>query len=375
MVGSGNKGTDSGHRLGEGSEEQVNLVGNAELFGSSGTGGTHGSETVGIVNQQAEAVFLLEGGNFVELAKVSGHAEHPFGDDEHPAVLLFGQLGGMVELLAEAVDIVVLENEAFTHVEAHPVEDAGVRFGIVNDHVVASAYGINDGNHPLVAVVEQEGIFLTHEIGQVPFQFFMFDGLSRHHAGTHRRSHAILGSRIGVGLPDLGMVGQSEVIVEAPNKHSLAPEIHVGTNFSLELRKRKIAVGHLHVAAKISEILLEFVKYVCHNKLFMIFKTCKCKLFCKDGGGLLKIDNEMLSENKLVFRALNISAKTISLRHVYENEKYRFCVPADVGFADVVQRLQQGAEEYRLRIQVQKGHRILRGRRICAVGYPLSGTH
>jgi hypothetical protein len=68
-------------------------------------------------------------------------------------------------------------------------------------------------------------------------------GLAAHHAGAHWVGHAELGSRLGVGFANLGVIRQAKVVVQTPGKHFLPPESHSGLNFSFKLWERKISMA------------------------------------------------------------------------------------------------------------------------------------
>ena len=89
--------------------------------------------------------------------------------------------------------------------------------------------------------------------------------LTAHHAGAHRSRHAELGSALGIGLAHLGVVGQTEVVVQAPVEHLLAAETHVRTDFALEFGECEITVGIGHVLAnRAAGILLKTGKNINH---------------------------------------------------------------------------------------------------------------
>ena len=166
------------------------------------------------------------------------------------------------------------ENEAFALVQAQSVDDAGVRLGIVDDHVAGGQQAVDDRDHALVTEIEQEGILLADKRGQLTLQTLVVNGLSAHHAGAHRGRHAELRSAFGVGLAHLGVVGQSEVIVQAPVEHLLAPENHVGTDVAFEFGKGIITVGVRHVLTdRSARIFLEACKNINHICL-VIMSLC-----------------------------------------------------------------------------------------------------
>ena len=235
---------------------------------------THRTEAVGIVDQQAEVEVLLHGHDLVELAQVALHAEDALGDDQHAAVLLLGQRRGVLQLQAQRLHVVVAVDEALALVQAQAVDDAGVGLGIVDDDVTRREQAVDDREHTLVAEVEQEGILLADEGGQLALELLVVFGLTAHHAGAHRGGHAELGGTLGIGLADLGVVGQAEVVVQTPVEHHLAPEKHMGADLALEFREGEIAVGIRHVLTdRSARIFLEAFKNINH---FLSSFMCLC---------------------------------------------------------------------------------------------------
>ena len=246
-AGAADECTDTGHRLGKGVEQHVYAVHYAEMRRRTAAALTHRTEAVGIVDQKAELEILFQGHDLVELAQVAFHAEDTLGDHEHAAVLLFGQVGGMLQLQAQRLHVVVAVYETLALVQAQAVDDAGMRFGIVDHHVARRQQAVDDRNHALITEVQQEGVLLADELGQFALETLVVDGLAAHHAGAHRGRHAELCGTLGVGLADFGVVGQPEVIVQTPVEHLLAPESHVGADIAFQFGERVITVGVRHV--------------------------------------------------------------------------------------------------------------------------------
>ena len=153
----------------------------------------------------------------------------------------------MLQLQAQRLHVVVAEHEPLALVEAESVDDAGVRLGVVDDHVARGQQAVDDRDHALVAEVEQEGILLADELGELTLQLFVVNGLSAHHAGAHRGGHSEFGGAFGIRLAHFGMVGQSEVVVQAPVEHLLAPENHMGADFAFEFGESVITMGIRHI--------------------------------------------------------------------------------------------------------------------------------
>ena len=114
------------HALGESIEYHVYLIGNAVVLGSTATVGSHRTEPMGVVNQYAERIFLLELHYVGKMPELAGPAEHSLGDNQHAAALLVGQPAGMVKLFLEACHVVVAEGETLGEAQTHTVQNAGM---------------------------------------------------------------------------------------------------------------------------------------------------------------------------------------------------------------------------------------------------------
>jgi hypothetical protein len=124
--------------------------------------------------------------------------------------------GGKTEHFSRTLHIVVRENETLSSlgfVQEDTVHDAGVRLGIVHNHIVARTKRIDNGNHSLITVIEQIGCLLFLEFGEPLLQFPVKFCLTGHHSGTHRISHSPCCGSFRIRFPYFGMVGESEVII------------------------------------------------------------------------------------------------------------------------------------------------------------------
>lgn len=104
----------------------------------------------------------------------------------------------------------------------------------------------------------------------------MVFGLTAHHAGAHRGSHAEFGGTFGVGFAHFGVISQAQVVVQAPVQHLLSPKGHVGTDFSFEFGECEIPVGITHVHTdRASGILFEAFKNIYHTSSLFDFKIMR----------------------------------------------------------------------------------------------------
>src|SRR4030043_1543070 len=107
--------------------------------------------------------------------------------------------------------------------------------------------GIDNGNHPLIPVIEQVGRFLFYKFGCHLFKFLMVGCVSRHHSCSHRISESVLCSVFCISFPYFRIVCQSEIIVQAPVKYFLSSEFHSWRYLTLKLREHEIAITLLGI--------------------------------------------------------------------------------------------------------------------------------
>jgi len=241
---------DGGHGFGEGREIQVDVILDALFFTCAGACFSKGAEAVRIVYEETELVILFQGGDLFEPALVAGHAEDAFRDDEDPpGILLFYKGGGALQLFFAVFKIVVLEYVAMAGVKAEAVDDAGVAFGVVYDDVMAAAYGVDGAHNTLVAIVKQGGILFPFKGRQLSFQLLVIVAVTTHHTGSHGGGHTKLGGGFCVDLADLRVVGEAQVVIQAPDDLFFSPEIHPATDLSLQFGKCEISMRPFSVLA------------------------------------------------------------------------------------------------------------------------------
>ena len=136
------------------------------------------SETMGIVNEYAEAVFLLEFDDLVENSHRTGHAEHTLGDKKHTSAAFLCFLAGSCENFLTILDIVVTILVLAADVQTDTVQKAGMGLCIIHDDIVACGKTIDCGDDSLIAEVEKEGILLLLEISEHLLKFLMESGMA-----------------------------------------------------------------------------------------------------------------------------------------------------------------------------------------------------
>ena len=156
----------------------------------------------------------------------------------------------------------MVEHEALALVKPDTIDHAGVALAVVDDHVVAADERLDGTLATLVAIVEQEGVLLLHELGEVTLELLVVGGLAAHDAGAHRVAHAPLLRGFGVHGPDFRVVGEAEVVVDAPDQDLLPPKGHAVGDVSLELGEGEVSVGLLGVLPEGSAVVADAIENV-----------------------------------------------------------------------------------------------------------------
>ena len=131
--------------------------------------------------------------------------------------------------------------------EADAVQQAGMALGVVYDDVMPGGKCVDGGDDTLIAEIVKERVLLLLELRELTLESLVVTGMAGHHARTHRVSETPLRGGFRVSLAHLGMVGQSEIVVEAPVEHRHAVENHMGAEFALETGIHVIAEALLKV--------------------------------------------------------------------------------------------------------------------------------
>ena len=263
LVRAGDEAADRGHRLGEGADVEVDVVHAAQLLGGAAAVRAQQAEAVGVVDHDTEFVFLLQRGDLIQDAERAGHAEHALGDQQHAAAVLLRHLAGAGEDFLAVGDVVVTIFVLFADVQADAVQQAGVALGVIDDDVVARGQRVDRGHDALVAEVVEERVLLLLEFGEGLLELLVIAGMAAHHAGAHRVRQAPLRRRVGVRLADSRVVGQAQVVVQAPVEHRGAVEDHVGAEFALQTGIHIVAEALLEILSdRAAAVAFDSVKNV-----------------------------------------------------------------------------------------------------------------
>ena len=143
------------------------------MVASTTTALTHSTETVSIVNEEAEAKVLLALNDNIEEAEVTLHTEDTLGDYEDTTILLLSKLSCVLKLKAQRLLIVVSIYETLTGVHTQTVDDTSVALLVVDHNIAGSKQAVDNRNHTLIAVVEKEGILLAYELSELTLKLLV----------------------------------------------------------------------------------------------------------------------------------------------------------------------------------------------------------
>src|SRR5574344_2821041 len=97
---------------------------------------SHDTETVGIVYQKPELIFLFESHNLIHDSESAGHTEYAFSNHKYSTALLICHLGSSCKDSFAIGSIVVTEFIFFSYMETDSIQQASVSLGIVHDDIV-----------------------------------------------------------------------------------------------------------------------------------------------------------------------------------------------------------------------------------------------
>ena len=113
------------------------------MFGSTTTVGTHHAEAVGIVDEDTEAVFLLQGHYAGKVAQSARHAIHALGDDKDAATRFGYHLGSDLQLLLKVFHVVMAVFILVADMQTNTVKQAGMGLVVVDDDIMRASQSVD----------------------------------------------------------------------------------------------------------------------------------------------------------------------------------------------------------------------------------------
>ena len=197
------------------------------MAGGAASALTNDAQGVGVVHHGAGAVLLGQPHDLRQVGDVAAHGEHTVGDDQDA-----GSLRHLLELPLQIGHVVVLIAQHLAEAELAAVINAGMVFPVADDVVVAAHQGGDDAQIGQKARRKGHHTVLAQEFGELLFQLQMKLQRAVHEAGA-AAAGAILLQRLDAGLDDLGIHGETQIVVGAQHDTALAlhDDFHVLTRF------------------------------------------------------------------------------------------------------------------------------------------------
>ncbi len=104
------------------------LAGSSSVF-------THNSESVSIVDEYSELVFLLEFNDLVEDSHCTCHSVNALGYKQNASALLLGSLGSPGQNFLAVCNIVMSVFHPVADMESETIHDAGVALLVINSDI------------------------------------------------------------------------------------------------------------------------------------------------------------------------------------------------------------------------------------------------
>jgi hypothetical protein len=110
----------------------------------------------------------------------------------------------------------------------------------------------------------KDGVLLFDEGREFTLQPLVVVAVAAHHARAHGIGEPPFRGGVGIGLAYLRVVGQTEVVVKAPDDLLPAPEIHPAADGTIQLGEGEVTVGPLTMLSDRSVVLYESFENISH---------------------------------------------------------------------------------------------------------------
>ena len=242
----GDETANGSQALGEGTHDEVNLIGEVEVVAHAAALLAKDTQAVGFVHHDGYVVVLvLELHNLRQFGQVSFHGEHTVHHNE-----LHGILGAAFEAALQVFHVVVLVVEALGEGQAAAVHDGGMVAVIANDEIV---FGEQLGDDAAVhgeARGEHQGFVLAYKCGEFFFQLNVNIQRSVQKAGTGT-SGAIFLEGFDTGVDDAFVSGKARICIGTEHEDLLPVHGYFGALFAGYLAEIGVDALFLHFLRKV----------------------------------------------------------------------------------------------------------------------------
>ena len=204
--------------------------------------------------------------------------------------------------------------------KTHTINNAGVRFGVIHNHILTVNHRVDHRNHSLITIIQQISCFAPNKSCKLAFKLLVIIALTRHHTRSHRISHTKLCSSIGIGLANIRMIGKTKIIVQTPDETLFASEFHLITNIPFQFGKHKISFSLIGILPQRTHINRTFIKNV-HAVTGKNLRRKSNKMYCKNCIFSWRILTKLIGNllTKLIIKScsmrLALHKKNVILRH------------------------------------------------------------
>ena len=226
---------DGGQALGEGTHDEVYLIGQAEMVAHAATLLSEDAQAVGLVHHDDHVVILvLELHNLRQLGQVSFHGEDAVHHDE-----LDGVLGAAAQAALQVLHVVVPVVQALGEAEPAAVHDGGVVTVVADDEIVLGEELGNDAAVHGEAGGEHQGFVFAHKGGQFFFQLNVEVQRSVEETGAGAAGTVFL-EGLDAGIDDTLVSGEPGIGVGTEHEDLLSVHGYFGSLFAGNLTEIRV---------------------------------------------------------------------------------------------------------------------------------------
>ena len=131
------------------------------------------TETVCIVDENTEIVFLLECSNLVKLAERACHSINTFRNEKYSAAVGISLSTSLCKHFLAVFHIVVTIFVFASDMKTDTVKKTRVTFSIIDNDIVTCRKGVNCRNYSLISEIVKESILFLLELGEHSLEFLV----------------------------------------------------------------------------------------------------------------------------------------------------------------------------------------------------------
>ena len=162
---------------------------------------------MGVVNEDTEAVLLLQGHDAGEVAQSACHAINALGDDKNAATRLGHHFSSDLKFLLKVCHVIVAVLVLVANMQTDTVKQTSMCFVVINNDIVHCGQRVDGRNNTLIAKVEEVSGFFLFKVSQLMLEMLVHACMASHHTGAHGSCKTVFGSGFSIHATNLGVVG------------------------------------------------------------------------------------------------------------------------------------------------------------------------